>query len=78
MAETVWLSLFATFKLPHWLMIVGALLVAIGCIGALVKEENRGSDSSPDQPIDTPRPQVPPPPNRLSLGEEKQVRRPPA
>ncbi|MGL3109150.1 hypothetical protein [Bradyrhizobium sp. BR 1432] len=80
MAETAWLSLFATLKLPLFLMIAGTLLVVTGSIGVLVSRRKAEEvDPSPDQPIDTPRPQMPPLPKLLlSSGKRSRSEGPPA
>ena len=59
-------AMMATLGLPHWLMIVGALLVVVGSIGVLVSGKKADEvDSLFDDPTDTPRQQVPPLPRLL-------------
>jgi hypothetical protein len=55
------MDLLSSIELPHWLMIVGAVLVAIGCLG-LVFVRNRQAANSPD-PEPEPRSQMPPLPS---------------
>ena len=57
----------ASLELPHWLMIAGALLVVVGSIGILVRAGKKAKevDSSPDEPSDAARQQMPPLPRLL-------------
>jgi hypothetical protein len=56
----------ASLGLPHWLMIVGALLVVAGFIGVLVSGKKPDEVDAPlDELTDTTRPQMPPLPSLL-------------
>jgi hypothetical protein len=51
---------------PYWLLIAGALLVVIGAIGGLVNSKSANeTDSTPDEPIQAPKAQMPPLPKLL-------------
>jgi hypothetical protein len=51
---------------PYWLVIAGALLVVTGVIGALVSPKRADeTDTTPDEPIQTPKAQTPPLPKLL-------------
>jgi hypothetical protein len=51
---------------PYWLVIAGALLVVAGVIGALVSPKRADeTDTTPDEPIQTPKAQMPPLPKLL-------------
>ena len=60
--------MIASLGLPHWLMIVGILLVVAGFIGVLVSGKKADEvDPLPNQPTDTPRQQMPPLPGLLNF-----------
>lgn len=46
------MDLLSSIGLPHWLMIAGAILIAIGCLG-LVFSRNRQAASNPDPDPDS-------------------------
>ncbi|MGY3410101.1 hypothetical protein ACVWZV_006214 [Bradyrhizobium sp. GM5.1] len=55
-----------TLELPHWLMIAGAVLVALGLVGALVSRKKTDDvDLKPAADESTPKAQMPPLPKLL-------------
>jgi len=65
-------------QLPHWLMIAGTLLVVAGFIGVLVSGKKVDEvDSSPGEPTDPLRQQMPPLPSFLD-SRPKNDAKPPA
>jgi hypothetical protein len=64
------MDLLSSIKLPHWLMIAGAILIAMGFLGLVftrIKQAATKSDSEP--PV--PRPQMPPLPSLLDSSRHK-------
>jgi hypothetical protein len=58
--------MIASLGLPHWLMIVGILLVVTGFVGVLVSSKKADeTDPLSNQPTDTSRQQMPPLPSLL-------------
>lgn len=39
-----------SLQLPHWLMIAGALLVVVGCIGLLIRRKHLAETSRTKEP----------------------------
>ncbi|MGE9009794.1 hypothetical protein ACO2JO_14500 [Leptospira interrogans] len=63
------MDLLSSITLSHWLMIAGAILVAIGFLG-LVFVRNRQTANNPDsEPV--PRSQMPPLPSLLESSRDK-------
>ncbi len=61
------MDLLSSIKLPYWLMIAGAILIAMGFLG-LVFTRNKQAATNPDSEPPVPRPQMPPLPNLLDFG----------
>jgi hypothetical protein len=58
------MGLLSSIELPHWLMIGGAILIAIGCLGlALTRNKEVAPNHDPEPPV--PRPKMPPLPRLL-------------
>ena len=60
------MELLSSIALPHWLMIAGAILVAIGVLGLLLTRKSQAED---DPESTVPRSQMPPMPNLLDSSE---------
>jgi hypothetical protein len=37
------MGLFSAMKLPHWLMVVGVILVAIGLVGSVIRKNKKAA-----------------------------------
>jgi hypothetical protein len=58
------MGLLSSIELPHWLMIGGAILIAIGFLGlALTRNKEVAPNPDPEPPV--PRPKMPPLPRLL-------------
>jgi len=59
--------LVQSLELPHWLMLVGALLVIAGCIGLAISRKRAAEidDEAINEPSPEPPPQMPPLPDLL-------------
>ena len=59
--------LVQSLELPHWLMLVGALLVIAGCIGLAISPKRAAEidDEATNEPSPEPPPQMPPLPDLL-------------
>jgi hypothetical protein len=68
-----------SLSLPHWLIIVGTLLVVAGFIGVRVSGKKADEvNPASDEPTDTPRKQMPPLPSLLdSRPKNNALSRPP-
>ena len=64
------MDLLSSIKLPHWLMIAGAILIATGFLG-LVFARNKEAATNPDSEPPVPRPQLPPLPSLLDSSRHK-------
>jgi LPXTG-motif cell wall-anchored protein len=64
------MDLLSSLKLPHWLMIAGAVLLATGLLG-LVFTRNKQSATNPDQEPPAPRLQMPPLLSQLDSTRQK-------
>jgi hypothetical protein len=64
------MDLLSSIKLPHWLMIAGAILIATGFLG-LVFARNKEAATNPDSEPPAPRPQLPPLPSLLDSSRHK-------
>jgi hypothetical protein len=58
------MDLLSSIELPHWLMIAGAILIAIGFLG-LVFTRNKQAATNPDSERHVPPRQMPPLPSLL-------------
>jgi hypothetical protein len=64
------MDLLSSITLPHWLMIAGAVLVAIGFLGlAFTRDTQAAANPDPEPPV--PHPQVPPLPKLLDSSRHK-------
>jgi hypothetical protein len=64
------MDLLSSIKLPYWLMIAGAILIAMGFLGLLFTR-NKHAATDPDSEPPVPRPQMPPLPNLLDSSRHK-------
>jgi hypothetical protein len=58
------MDLLSSIKLPYWLMIAGAISIAMGSLG-LVFTRSKQAATNPDSEPPIPRPQMPPLPRLL-------------
>jgi hypothetical protein len=63
------MGLLSSIELPHWLMIGGAILMAMGFLG-LAFTRNKEVATNPDSPP-VPRPKMPPLPRLLDSSSHK-------
>jgi hypothetical protein len=63
------MGLLSSIELPHWLMIGGALLIAIGFLG-LAFTRNKEVATNPDLEPPVPRPKMPPLPRLLDSSSQ--------
>jgi hypothetical protein len=61
------MDLLSSIALPHWLMIAGAILVAIGVLGLLLTRKSQ-AENDPESTV--PHSQMPPMPNLLDSSRE--------
>jgi hypothetical protein len=64
------MDLLSSIKLPHWLMIAGAILAAMGFLG-LVFTRNKQAVTNPDSESPVPPPQMPPLPSLVDSSRHK-------
>jgi hypothetical protein len=64
------MDMLSSINLPHWLMIAGAILVALGFLG-LVFTRNRQAATNPDSEPTVPRSPMPPLPSLLDSSRGK-------
>jgi LPXTG-motif cell wall-anchored protein len=62
------MGLLSSIELPHWLMIVGAVLIAIGFLGLAFTRKNKEA-ATPEPPLS--RPKMPPLPKLLDSSSRK-------
>jgi len=68
------MRLLSAIELPHWLMVGGAILIAMGFLGlAFTRNKEVATD-----PNSEPRPKMPPLPRLLDSSSHKDDGRPPA
>jgi hypothetical protein len=63
------MGLLSSIELPHWLMIGGAILIAIGFLG-LAFTRNKEVATNPDSEPPAPRSKMPPLPGLLDSSKE--------
>ena len=61
------MDLLSSIALPHWLMIAGAILVAIGVLGLLLTRKSQ-AENDPESTV--PHSQMPPAPNLRDASEK--------
>ena len=64
------MRLLLSIALPHWLMIGGAILIAIGLLGLVFARNNEVVATNPDSPP-VPRPKMPPLPRLLDSSRQR-------
>jgi hypothetical protein len=64
------MALLSSINLAHWLMIAGAILVAMGFLG-LVFTRNRQAATNPDSEPTVPHSQMPPLPKLLNSSRRR-------
>jgi hypothetical protein len=62
-------GLLSSIELPHWLIIAGAILIAVSFIG-LALTRNKEVAMNPDPEPHTPRQQIPPVPRLLDSNKD--------
>jgi len=65
------MGLLSSIELPHWLMIAGAILIAIGFLG-LAFARNKEVATNPDSEPPAPRSKMPPQPRRLDSSSHEE------
>jgi hypothetical protein len=66
------MGLLSSIELPHWLMIGGAILTAIGFLG-LAFARNKEVATNPDSEPPAPRSKMPPLPRRLDSSSHEEA-----
>jgi hypothetical protein len=64
------MAALSAMEYPHWLMIAGAILIAIGFLG-LVFTRNKQAATNPDSEPPLPPPQMPPLPSLLDSSRQR-------
>jgi hypothetical protein len=64
------MGLLSSIELPHWLMIAGAILIAMGLLG-LAFARNKEVATNPDSEPPAPRSKMPPLPRRLDSSSKE-------
>jgi hypothetical protein len=65
------MGLLLSIELPHWLMIGGAILIAMGFLG-LAFTRNKEAATNPDSEPPAPRSKMPPLPSLLDSSKENE------
>jgi hypothetical protein len=67
------MDLLSSIELPHWLMIGGALLVAIGLLGLAFARNKEIATNNPGSEPPAPRSKMPPLPGLLDSSSHKEA-----
>jgi hypothetical protein len=67
------MDLLSSIELPHWLMIAGALLVAIGFMGLAFTRNKEVATNNPGSEPPAPRSKMPPLPELLDSSSRKEA-----
>jgi hypothetical protein len=67
------MGVLSSIELPHWLMIGGAILIAMGFLGLAFTRNKKVATNNPDSEPPAPRSKMPPLPRLLDSSNRKET-----